>query len=94
MARWTGGTILPITASASRAWIFRRAWDRTLLPWPFARVDVVFGEPIEVPSRLNAVAAEQIRVEVEESLVRLQRTADELAGFGDDMPVKAGETTS
>ncbi len=32
MARWTGGRILPITASASPAWIFRSAWDRTMLP--------------------------------------------------------------
>jgi len=89
MARWTGGRIVPVTASARPARIFRRAWDRTLLPWPFARVDVVFGEPIDVPGKLDAQQAEALRLRVEDSMVRLQESADEQAGFGDDVPALA-----
>jgi len=89
LARWTGGRILPLTAAASPAWIFRRAWDRTLLPRPFARVDIVYGEPIDVPAELTAVDAEKLAIVVEERLVELQRHADELSGFGDDEPVRA-----
>ncbi len=89
MARWTGGRILPVTASASSAWIFRRAWDRTLLPYPFARVEIAYGKPIEVPSKLNADQAESIRVQVEENLLSLQRTVDDLAGFTDHEPMQA-----
>lgn len=83
LARWTGGRILPVTASARPAWIFERAWDRTLLPWPFARVHVVYGEPIEVPSDLNAATAERLRRRVEAALEDLQARADAKSGFGD-----------
>ncbi|MCZ6508228.1 MAG: lysophospholipid acyltransferase family protein [Acidobacteria bacterium] len=89
LARWTGGCILPITAAARPAWIFRRAWDRTLLPLPFARVDVVYGETIEVPSRLDAAGAESLRARLEESLVALQAKADEASGLADEEPVRA-----
>lgn len=89
LARWTGGRILPVTASARSAWIFRRAWDRTLLPKPFTTVHLVYGEPIEVPAKLDAAAAEAIALEVEERLVALQARADELSGGGDDEPVRA-----
>ena len=88
MARWTGGRILPITASATRGWIFRRSWDRTLLPFPFARVEIAYGEPIDVPRSLNAAQIELLREKVEESLMELQETVDKRAGFSDEGPVK------
>ena len=88
MARWTGGRILPITASATRGWIFRRSWDRTLLPFPFARVEIAYGEPIDVPRSLNAAQIESLREKVEESLIELQETVDRRAGFSDEGPVK------
>jgi lysophospholipid acyltransferase (LPLAT)-like uncharacterized protein len=89
MARWTGGRILPMTASATRGWIFRRSWDRTFLPFPFARVEIAYGEPIDVPRKLNAAQIEMLRRQVEDSLLRLQATVDELAGFSDEEPVQA-----
>jgi len=89
MARWTGGRIIPITASARPAWIFRRVWDRTLLPYPFARVEIAYGKTIEVPSKLNASQTENIRVQVQDSMLRLQETADNLAGFSDHEPIQA-----
>lgn len=88
MARWTGGRILPMTASATRGWIFRRSWDRTLLPSPFARVEIAYGEPIDVPRSLNAAQIESIRGQVEDSLMELQATVDRLAGFSDEEPVQ------
>lgn len=78
-----GGAILPVTASAKPAHIFRSAWDRTLLPLPFARVVIAFGEPIEVPKRPNAEETETIRAELEVRLERLQAEADEVSGQSD-----------
>jgi lysophospholipid acyltransferase (LPLAT)-like uncharacterized protein len=89
LARWTGGSILPITAAARPAWIFRRAWDRTLLPKPFARVEIAYGEALAVPGRLDAAAAAALSLELEERLVALQAAADRRSGFGDDEPVRA-----
>ncbi|HEX6058738.1 MAG TPA: lysophospholipid acyltransferase family protein [Gemmatimonadaceae bacterium] len=52
-----GGTILPIAASANRAWRLR-SWDRFLIPKPFARVTVAYATPtpVEAPSARAAAA--------------------------------------
>ncbi len=89
LSQRTGGMIIPITVSASPAWIFRKAWDRTLLAKPFARVDIVFGEWIEVPSKLKASEFDVLRDTVQERMVALQAQADQLSGFGDTEPVCA-----
>ncbi|MDH3404594.1 MAG: lysophospholipid acyltransferase family protein [Acidobacteriota bacterium] len=88
LARWTGGRILPVTASARPAKIFRRAWDRTMLPLPFARVDVVYGELLDVPASSDAHATEALRAGLEERMVALQAQADELSGHRDDEPLR------
>lgn len=89
LAQRTGGIIQPVTASASRAYIFERAWDRTLLPWPFARIEVVYGEPLDVPPGLRGGDLQRLAGELEHRFVDLQALADELAGFGDPEPVRA-----
>ena len=49
--------ILPIAASASRAWRLR-SWDGFMIPKPFARVTVAYGEPevVEAASARDAAA--------------------------------------
>lgn len=89
MARWTGGRILPITASANPTWIFRSAWDRTLLPFPFAKVEIAYGEPIDVPAKLSPDQIEKIRLQVELNLLDLQKDANEQVGFTDAEPEQA-----
>ncbi|MEO8337275.1 MAG: lysophospholipid acyltransferase family protein [bacterium] len=42
-AQRTGALIVPIRASASRSWRLK-SWDKFLIPKPFARVDVHYGE--------------------------------------------------
>jgi lysophospholipid acyltransferase (LPLAT)-like uncharacterized protein len=44
-----GATVVPITTRSSRSWIFERAWDRYLLPKPFARVELVRGARLDGP---------------------------------------------
>lgn len=54
----TGAPMVPTAASASRGWRLR-SWDRFLIPMPFARVVVVYGEPIAVRTESPREAAEQ-----------------------------------
>jgi len=89
LAQKTGGLLLPVAASADRSFVYRWSWDRTVLPWPFARVYVVFGPPLEVPARLDAPGMEALRVELERALLGLHLEADALAGFRDDAPLQA-----
>jgi lysophospholipid acyltransferase (LPLAT)-like uncharacterized protein len=43
----SGARIIPAGAAARRRFVLDRAWDRFVLPWPFTRVDIVLGQPVE-----------------------------------------------
>jgi hypothetical protein len=45
--------------------VFTRAWDRFALPWPFTRVSVVLGAPLEPV--LCADAADSLKRAIEEA---------------------------
>jgi len=56
LARLTGGWILPITSSSARP-RFLGSWDRYLLPQPFSRNVVLYGEPFPVGEEVPEGAA-------------------------------------
>jgi len=45
-AKNAGASIIPAGAAAKRGVVLSRAWDRFVLPYPFTRVDIVFGAPV------------------------------------------------
>jgi lysophospholipid acyltransferase (LPLAT)-like uncharacterized protein len=57
-AQRTGTPIVPIRVTASRAWRLR-SWDRFLIPKPFARVEIAYGELTPVRAETPREAAEQ-----------------------------------
>jgi lysophospholipid acyltransferase (LPLAT)-like uncharacterized protein len=63
--------ILPIHADADRAWRFG-SWDRFMLPKPFARVRVAYGDPFPVAEGTEGLARgmENTRIAME-SVVRI-----------------------
>jgi hypothetical protein len=73
LARVTGVPIVPLAAAASRAWWFVR-WDRFLVPQPFARLHVAYGDPIHVPR--DAVDLEGVTTLVEAKLKELMDTVE------------------
>ena len=54
----TGVPLLPIRASATRAWRLK-SWDRFLVPKPFATVRVVYGPLVAVDASSPREAAEE-----------------------------------
>src|SRR5439155_13172951 len=68
-AQRTGAPIIPVRASASRAWRLK-SWDRFLIPKPFARVDVHYGELTMVQADTPRAAAE-LAPHLEETMERL-----------------------
>jgi lysophospholipid acyltransferase (LPLAT)-like uncharacterized protein len=46
LSQISGRPMLPMAYAASRAWLF--AWDKFVLPWPFARIAISIGEPVWV----------------------------------------------
>lgn len=46
--------IVPVRTRCDRAWYVPRAWNKTYLPKPFARIEVEYGEPICAPKSEEA----------------------------------------
>ena len=65
-----------MAAAASPAKSFN-SWDKFLLPAPFARVSVHYGEPMEVPRRIRKADVERLRIEFEERLATAEKAANE-----------------
>jgi lysophospholipid acyltransferase (LPLAT)-like uncharacterized protein len=68
--------IVPVTTSAKRYWILDKIWDKYLLPVPFTRGIVMYGDPILV----NGIAEDELeakRKELEQALNRLMAQADD-----------------
>lgn len=57
-----GAVILPLAAHADRAWRLN-SWDRFMIPRPFARVTVAYGDPVRLPDDARAAAGETMRLE-------------------------------
>lgn len=60
LARLTGAPIIPLRATARRAWTLR-TWDRTLVPMPFARVDIETAPGIVCPRRATTAQMEALK---------------------------------
>jgi lysophospholipid acyltransferase (LPLAT)-like uncharacterized protein len=83
-ARSTRGVVVPMTGVVHRGMVFQRAWDRFELAWPFSRVDVLLGAPVDPAECVDA------RGEVERSLAELDARARALRsrradGYGVDL---------
>lgn len=55
LAERTGAWLVPMGSAMSRGKVFRRAWDRFGLPWPFTTVAVVVGEPVPAEKLGSAI---------------------------------------
>lgn len=58
VAQRTGAPVVTMAAGASRAWRLK-SWDSFLIPKPFARVTVAYGDPVVVDAATARKAAEQ-----------------------------------
>ena len=66
-ARASGQPLLPVGMSARPCLRFG-SWDRALLPLPFARVIVAYGDPFRVPKSTHKGDLEALRQHLEEQL--------------------------
>jgi lysophospholipid acyltransferase (LPLAT)-like uncharacterized protein len=71
--------IIPVSFS-SRYAVRLKSWDRFLVPMPFSRSSLVYGEPIMIPRKLDAAAKEDYRIRVEAELNRVTDLSDDMVG--------------
>jgi len=72
LAQQAGITVQPVSYSVEERWVIP-SWDRMIVPRPFSRGVVVFGEPLRVGADEDRNEA---RVRVQESLNRITEEAD------------------
>lgn len=64
LAQQADAVIVPFYTTAERAWYFK-SWDRFMIPKPFSRVTLRFGESFPVPRTNTAEEFEALRLELE-----------------------------
>src|SRR5437660_1060898 len=75
LARRSGCPIVGFHVFAEHARIFDKAWDLFQLPWPFSRVVLVIGPPIEVPDQTGRDAIERKQADLQHLLEHVRNTA-------------------
>ena len=69
-------TIVPVSTSAKRFWILEKIWDKYLLPVPFTKGVIVYGEPITVQG-ISEEELESKRRDLADALNKVMEQADE-----------------
>jgi lysophospholipid acyltransferase (LPLAT)-like uncharacterized protein len=75
LARDTGAYLIPFTFSSSKKKILR-SWDNFMIPTPFSRVVVTFGEPLSIEKGLTEKDLERERLRLESLFVLFDNEAD------------------
>ena len=75
IAKSTGMPILPVTVGAEKKWSFN-SWDRFIVPKPFSRICMKYGEPMFVEQDSSDDVLEEKRKELESRLLKITNEAD------------------
>ncbi len=68
LAHRTERPIIPVRTRCNRAWFFPRAWNKSYLPKPFARVVVEYGEPLMQNEAIQELETEKACAIIKEQL--------------------------
>ena len=79
-AKKLGIPVVPVTTSASPSLIMENVWDRYLLPLPFSRALVHFGEPIYLDNDVTEGSIDRDCLRIGHILEELETEADALTG--------------
>ncbi len=90
LAKLSGAPLLATAWSTRWRYVFK-SWDKFILPLPFGRGVIIWGEPIFVPRDADSAAMETARLALEAELNRISAEADRLAGVDVIFPADASE---
>lgn len=90
LARKSDGPLLPVAASTAHCRVLN-SWDRTVIPKLGARIHILVGEPMEIPTRMDALQAEELRLELQRRLIAMHLDLDSRVGFKDTQPLQIGD---
>jgi len=93
VARVSGAPIIPCSYSARSRFVLG-TWDRFVIPLPFTRGVIVWGEPITVARDANAAGVNAARLAVEARLNAVTNIADGVMGVEPVEPAPQPATPS
>jgi hypothetical protein len=82
LAEQAGVPIVPIYVSMSRAWILH-SWDGCLIPKPFSKIVIRWGQPRAIPRDIDEQTFEDARQGIETHMLENQRQDDRRFGWKD-----------
>jgi lysophospholipid acyltransferase (LPLAT)-like uncharacterized protein len=88
LARKSAGVLLPVAASASKYWTLG-SWDRTVIPKPGAQINILIGEPLQLPAKMDEQQTESVRLQLQRRLIAMHLDLDARTGFSDSEPLQA-----
>ena len=80
LAQYSQATIIPTSYNATRK-ITLKSWDRFIIPLPFCRVHLAFGDPMTIPQESNKKEVEVFRQSLEDVLLRLDGECEKGLGL-------------
>jgi lysophospholipid acyltransferase (LPLAT)-like uncharacterized protein len=81
LAMQTESPFIPAIWSANRSITLRNSWDKMILPLPFSRISMAFGDPIHIPRETTGEELEHYRHLVQERLNTMMAEVDRRCGY-------------
>lgn len=75
MAQKSGAALIPVGISAKPRWL-AKSWDKHMVPYPFARCVILFGDPMYVPKDADEEILEKIRLELQSKMHEMEMKAE------------------
>ena len=81
LAKLAGAPLLAVTWATSNRIVFKDSWDHFVLPLPFGKGALIWGNPIAPPAPdASDAEIEAVRLQLEAEMNRIAAEADRIAG--------------
>jgi lysophospholipid acyltransferase (LPLAT)-like uncharacterized protein len=80
MAKKSGAWLVPCGVSA-RPRFLAKSWDSYMVPMPFSKCVMTFGEPVQVPPDATDEGVEEIRLRLQDAMTQLEMEAERILGY-------------
>lgn len=87
LAKLAAAPMLPMAWSTTHRIVLTKSWDKFILPLPFGRGALIWGEPVAPPARdASAAEFEAVRLKLEAEMNRITLEADRIVGVAPITP--------
>ena len=81
LAKETGSYFIPMAYSGTKVITFHKAWDKTIIPYPFSTVIMEFHDPFIIPKDISEEELENLRERTEKIFNKITDNVDKIAGY-------------